>query len=494
MLTQRVKNNWEILAFSVLVLLISVVFFVGYQGMDDFHYVNAADHWLDSGPFIGENHWHNRLPLVLSIALSFQIFGKSELSLVLPNILIFYIFVVFYWLNVRSLFGRAVSNIASLLLITTPLFSTYLTIGYPVIIETCFVVAAFMLFLRIAFEEIGVHEIALPVLAGALLGIAFLNRQTAAAGVIALVPLFFMSLHHWRRWVLSGVSFTSLVTLEHLWYWLVTGNFFNRFFVDTAGHKTPSFHLKGGTFEGSPLFNVDLMSRWYPSGTFDVHWLVNPYLDFFTTASYGFLFWLAVPGIVLTTKFTLYKSVVQKKMLIGLIMLIAVWFLVTVYVLSLRPQARYFGPMIAVLPIFAAIGLDYMLTGRARRLAMTIFVIVILTNLVLGFSRARPLELEREAAKLVLSVQETVYMPQTLYDTSQFFLNMSTSNVNAAIAPAPPGALELVVAEELDSESEGSDAKRVNALIDYSAVTKLIPLHLMNHLFPSHPVLRLVRK
>ena len=278
-----------------LVWITSVIFFVGYQGMDDLHYVEAVNGWLHDAPFMGQNHWHNRLPHVLSIAGSFSVFGPSEIALVLPNIMVQTVFTLFLWAWLRSAFDETTALFGGLLFATLPLFLTYQTIAYPLIFETAFVCSAYMIMVH-AILVAPRPRPSVVLFAAVLLALAFLNRQTSAAGAIALGIFALATLRYWRTWFLFGVGFVSVVAIEFAWYFSRTGDLLHRFHVDTTGHRTPSAQLEGGTFEGSPFFNTELMSRWKPAGIFDVHWIINPYIDLFTSPSYGPLALLTIPG------------------------------------------------------------------------------------------------------------------------------------------------------------------------------------------------------
>src|SRR2546421_9525283 len=73
-----------IFGYATLCLLLVVG---GFSDWDDHSYVEAADGWLAHAPFIGTTHWHLRHPLVLAIAASFWLFGRSEAALMVPTIL-----------------------------------------------------------------------------------------------------------------------------------------------------------------------------------------------------------------------------------------------------------------------------------------------------------------------------------------------------------------------------------------------------------------------
>ena len=432
------------LLLVAIVWLTSAIFFVGYQGMDDLRYVEAAQGWLRDAPFMGENHWHNRLPHVLSIAASFRLLGVGEVALVLPNVLVHTAFVLFLWAWLRRAVDAGTALFSGVLVATLPLFLTYQTIAYPLIYETALVCCAYLTMVH-AVLLAPRPRASLVLLAAVLLGIAFLNRQTSAAGAIALALLALTTLRHWRAWFLFGAGFVVTVGVEFAWYFSRTGNPLHRFHVDTEGHRTPSAQLEGGTFEGSPFFNTELMSRWKPAGIVDIHWAVNPYIDLLTSPSYGPLALLSLPGAWLMLSRRGGAS--GRDRLIGraLLALAVLWFVTTVYVLSLRAQPRYFGPLAVVMVVFAAYALARLLTSGRRAIALFLCVAIVLANLALTGLRARPLQPERALAALAGSVGEPLWAPPWLLEKSAFLLELEPDLAPVRAGPAPAGGLEVRV-------------------------------------------------
>src|SRR3954447_25993384 len=85
------------LAFSVLILLTLTLmhtFYVGFQAGDDKSYLTGALGWLQSFPYVGENHWTLRHTITIPTALSIKLFGLNEFAVSLSNALYFTTFVV----------------------------------------------------------------------------------------------------------------------------------------------------------------------------------------------------------------------------------------------------------------------------------------------------------------------------------------------------------------------------------------------------------------
>ena len=65
---------------------------VGYVGTDDQSYARGALGWLNGFPYVGDNHWKVRHPVVIPLAVSLAIFGYREISLGLPSAFFFLVF------------------------------------------------------------------------------------------------------------------------------------------------------------------------------------------------------------------------------------------------------------------------------------------------------------------------------------------------------------------------------------------------------------------
>src|SRR4051812_23923456 len=71
-----------LLGLVALAGLASVALFpVGFMGWDDLAYLDAAERWLDEGAHPGADHWANRLPYVLAIAVARRLINAPEAAL-----------------------------------------------------------------------------------------------------------------------------------------------------------------------------------------------------------------------------------------------------------------------------------------------------------------------------------------------------------------------------------------------------------------------------
>ena len=316
-------------------------------------------------------------------------------------------------------------------------------------------------------------------------GTGFSDRQTAAAGAIALGIFALTTLRYWRTWFLFGVGFVGVVAIEFAWYFSRTGDLLHRFHVDTTGHRTPSAQLEGGTFDGSPFFNTELMSRWKPAGIFDIHWIINPYIDLFTSPSYGPLALLTIPGAWLMLSRRAGAPENERRLGRILLVLAVFWFVTTVYVLSLRAQPRYFGPLAVVMVVFAAYALAWLSSSGQRLLALALCGLIIFANFALVGLRAPPLQVEHELVELAGSVDEELWVPPYLFEKSVFLLQIEPGTFLVHAGPAPDGALEVRV-------ESGGTAQPVSPTAELLSLLPF-PEHLRAQLFREGKTLSLWR-
>src|SRR5688572_11598824 len=94
----HIRNVALVLAIGTAMLAVS---WVGYVGSDDHSYARGAMGWLNSFPYVGQDHWTLRHTVVLPIAAALAMFGFREISLGLPSALLLLVFlgVNYYYLQ-----------------------------------------------------------------------------------------------------------------------------------------------------------------------------------------------------------------------------------------------------------------------------------------------------------------------------------------------------------------------------------------------------------
>jgi len=433
-------------AFSLAAVLL---FFVaaGYNGTDDHFYIEAADGWLAKIPFVGTNHWHLRHPYVLAIAASFAAFGRTEFALMLPTLVAYAAILVLTVYMIRSIADDVAAALAAILVASVPVFVIYARSPFPDEIEVALVLLSLFLFL----QGVGRRNIYLFLLSGAVVGIAWLVR----ASCLPLIGLYgILFLIRWRApryfYISMAAGFLPFLLGEWVFFWLNTGNPFYRFLVDAHSLEIPSANMIGKVAHGlRPPFNIALMAKWQPN-TVHVHWLIDPYIEFFVNGNYGLMFWTGIPGaIVLCTK--RFPSPVRdfSRLICALAIL---WVLCEIWVLNLCPIPRYFGPVTWTASVMTALWLRDMMYHR-KRWAVAIILVTLTANILAVSMRPDQARAERVLADYAAHSPEPVWT-----NLSQGAFLQDELNVTDRVHVAPPALVpsgSLYVVTKPDSVSLG---------------------------------------
>ena len=188
------------------------------------------------------------------------------------------------WFVSRFL-GRRCAYFATLLVLTMPgylVVSTYLNPDIP---ELFFTTGAFWTLLSARHSS----KRWLWFAAGALAGLAFVNRQTSAAFVIFTVLLWLFSPGILRsRYFPMAIAFLCIVGAEWLYLTVMTGNPSYRLQVDFNHDPVDRF---------AEAARVAAQGSWIDKeGNISVNVFVDPVLNLFVSQKYPLVFWLALPA------------------------------------------------------------------------------------------------------------------------------------------------------------------------------------------------------
>jgi hypothetical protein len=177
--------------------------------------------------------------------------------------------------------------------------------------------------------------------------------------------------------LIFGLGFALPLLVDNCWLWAMTGDPLYRLHVDEHHVRIASDHMVGKTYAGSPFLNPDLASRWKPAGPTQIHWVINPLVDFLIDPAFGFVIlgW-ALSALPFFGDSALAR--LKKPNLLLLLFAIGSYFVVT-WVLTLRPQPRYYLFVIAAATIGFALYVDAALAvPRLRRRAQVLLGLVLL--------------------------------------------------------------------------------------------------------------------
>lgn len=334
---QYIKPPESFNIFIICLFFIGVIYYswIGYMASDDMMYTQAAENWVKSFPFLGDNHWALRHPLVISTALSYFLFGVNEYSLVLTTTFYFLMIVILTYMLFKKI-NCDISLMATLGVISTPLFAVQATISGCDIIELLFVIISITLF----YIAINRQENYMFLVVGIASGFAWLTRETAVVLVVFYGILFVIGYgprkNYW--WIASG--FLGVAAVEIFIYYIFEGDPFYRLWIDIDQGKSTGNALK-------------------PPGTgnIEISGLLNPLLSLFVNQEFMLLYSLFIPASLWLFK-TSIEEVRHKKLLILFFWLAITWFIFVGYGLGVRALPRYFSvsSYFAVIIVFSWIG------------------------------------------------------------------------------------------------------------------------------------------
>ncbi len=165
-----------VVAILMVAALLLPFFHVGFQASDDAGYLGGALGWLERFPYVGHSHWTLRHTITLPVAASVSLFGLSELSVSLPNVVYFALFLVVNTIAAGRVLGLGTALISGLLLATMPGFLVVATYLSPDIPELFYLSIAFWAFVIGCRRP---ESLAPWLICGVAWALAFLNRQTA---------------------------------------------------------------------------------------------------------------------------------------------------------------------------------------------------------------------------------------------------------------------------------------------------------------------------
>jgi 4-amino-4-deoxy-L-arabinose transferase-like glycosyltransferase len=336
------RGLWLGLALFGLLVALS---WVGFIASDDVTYAKGAYGWIEHFPYVG-GHGTIRYPITIPMALSFMTFGENEFAMVLPSLLYLLLFLVMAWRVTRDVAGPLPAFCALLACATNPLLVVQSSIANVDVIEMALLFGAWLLCFRCL--EDGANRWRL-LGAGALVGLAFLTRETAI--FIALYfGLLFLAGHRFNRWqyLWIGVGFVAIWLLELVYLGIMTGDPFYRFNI--ALHHDSTINR-----------SIDL------AGNVIVSPLIDPLLVMMINQEFMLLMFLAIPlGAWLCFSRSIPPRLRHFARLIALFGLC--WFLCVGAAQKLLPlNPRYFMITAAMACLLTGVALGWLMKGGYGR-------------------------------------------------------------------------------------------------------------------------------
>ncbi len=206
-----------------------------------------------------------------------------------------------------------------------------------------------------------------------------MTRETSAW--IIIFYLYKLALRDRTRWIdYAWIAAPAVILLGAEWAWLfsATGDPLYRLHVDMNHVHIPSSNMMGGSFDkdGAVLLNPGLAERWKPTGLFDIHWTINPLLDFLADRNYGLAPLLLIVLAVLRPRTRMAGKAPggQWPILGDFVIAAIISFCLITYVLVLSQDQRYYSFVLYCLILVAAILLARLFRSGRTKLA-SLFVV-----------------------------------------------------------------------------------------------------------------------
>ena len=234
-----------------LTLVLTAAFRVGFQASDDAEYLTGALGWLQQFPYVGDSHWTLRHTITIPTALAIKVLGFNEWAVSLINVLYFSGFVAINTVYLFRYFGAFTAVVSTALVIVLPGFVVVATYLNPDIPELFLVSLSFWLFVGARREP---ERYFLWVASGLFLGLAFVNRQTAAAAVLFFGLVFVMCPAAPRvRYLLLAMGFVAVIAADWAYLTMTTGNVTYRFDMDLHHDRVDRFAEAASGSDGAFL-------------------------------------------------------------------------------------------------------------------------------------------------------------------------------------------------------------------------------------------------
>jgi 4-amino-4-deoxy-L-arabinose transferase-like glycosyltransferase len=219
-----------IFLFHIVALIACHIFgYAGHFGYDDLHYAGLAVD-ANNGYFNFDDHYTYRFPVILLTALSYRLFGVSDLASSLPSLLIagLTLFLVFQSLKNKN-------NITLMIGLSLTLFSGWFIFYSDKIMPDIYVAFSVMLSLFIIHHYkyvVRKHAAGYAALLAFSLLFGFMAKET----IVLILPLLlyfaladFVLKRDRKFWIYAFISGIITLSAYFILIWLLTGDFAKRF-------------------------------------------------------------------------------------------------------------------------------------------------------------------------------------------------------------------------------------------------------------------------
>ena len=321
-----IRRAGPLLLAGAFVLYTLWLAWVGWLDSDDHHHVDGGLGWYRDFPYLPQHHGEFRHLIAIPMGISFRLFGVSEVTLILWQLVYYAATLLLTYLCAGRAFGQRASLLALLVMASLPVFAIQATVVFSDITELFFITLSFWLFVAATRDP---ENRAMLWVSGAAVGCAWLTRETTIALILTYGLLFLKGWGIQRtRYFLLGAGFAVVVLAEAAFMYSMTGDPLFRYREILSARQTFSYHgeIQGDLFDA--VGNVHV-SRW-----------LDPILALFVNHEFGILFIMSIPAVLWLLR-NPPLSAEARGVARVLVLLGAIWFLASSLMLA-NMHPRYF--------------------------------------------------------------------------------------------------------------------------------------------------------
>jgi len=411
---------------SAFVLYTLWLAWVGWLDSDDHRHVDGGLGWARDFPYLPQHHGEFRHLITIPMGLAFRLFGVSEVTLILPQIIYYAATLLLTYFWVGRAFGQRSSLLALLIMASLPVFAIQATVVFSDITELFFVVVSLWLFIVAKDRQ---DSGWLVFVSGVAAGLAWLTRETTIALILTYGVLF---LAGWgvprNRYFIMAAGFLVVVLAEALLMFVMTGDPLYRYAKLLSARQGFSYRgeIQGEVFDG--IGNVHV-SRW-----------LDPLLALYVNHEFGIIFIIFVPALIwLWRRPQLAGDMLAVARVVSV--LGGIWFVAAAVMLA-NMHPRYFTVTAYSAAIICALWIVYGVWPRRRAIAALLALALVGSGITAIYMDNRnPLVGERGLKEFLLTHQGIVHTDPETARRAGFLLWLDGLEKRVSTDPPPAGSV-----------------------------------------------------
>jgi len=381
----------------------------GFISSDDEYYAVAGVGWSRYFPYVARHFGEIRAAVVIPIAIFLKLLGESEFAVVASTCLFYLAMLSVSLIMLSRVVSMTTAFVATATLATMPLLAIHGTIPNADFPELFFVVVSFFLFWLACQRQ---RRIMWLTLAGVAAALAFSAHEISLALLLfyGLLFVFGYGIPRVHYWVMA-LGFLSIVAIECLYYWIMTGDALYRFTL---------------FFQGAGIRDREEVGflKFTPSGTLHVWDPIDPLIMFFTHLhQFSVLIFFAVPALIWAFAGRADNSVPARKLAFLLTSLGVVWLVFGAFALTNQKLLpRYYSVTAYCFFMTAALWAAAEIWPRHRLWVSGGIAVFVLIGLVgIQLANKNPRYAERELVRYLATTDAAIHTDPMTEEKSRWY-------------------------------------------------------------------------